>query len=219
MTFMVEVPKTEEDFFQMAEVRSLAFGTNQVYIDMLFPHHNTPSGRLKLRDRLLKIKELPSARFAVVRDSETGKIISQAEWHFYPKESVGDVMDLAFVEGTEEDKEYARHVVGTFQAKRREAIAQTSVPLMLLDSLTTDPAYQRRGAASMLVKWGLEMADSLNGEAYLEATEFGKPVYKKLDFKVLGYYVVPVPPKWSNRPPIECYLMRRPAVKKSIVEA
>jgi hypothetical protein len=34
----------------------------------------------------------------------------------------------------------------------------------VLDSLATDPKAQRRGAGSMLVKWGVDMADSMNGE-------------------------------------------------------
>jgi ribosomal protein S18 acetylase RimI-like enzyme len=32
----------------------------------------------------------------------------------------------------------------------------------VLDSLATDPEAQRRGAGSMLVKWGVDMADSMD---------------------------------------------------------
>lgn len=35
---------------------------------------------------------------------------------------------------------------------------------VVLDSLATDPKYQRRGAGSMLVKWGLDIADTCGGE-------------------------------------------------------
>lgn len=130
MVLNVEIPQTEGDFHRMAEIRSLAFGTEQVYIDMLFPNHNTESGRRLLCDRLLKIREMSSARFVIVRDTETTEIVAQAEWHYYPPDAKGDVMDLSFVEGSEEEKDYARHTIGTFQAKRREAIESTAVPLM-----------------------------------------------------------------------------------------
>lgn len=66
----------------------------------------------------------------MIRDSGTGMIISQAEWHFYPADSTGEVMDLGFVEGSEEEKEYARHILGTFQGKRRNAIEKTEMPLL-----------------------------------------------------------------------------------------
>lgn len=101
--------------------------------------------------------ELGSVRFAVVRDTsivnktsegegvgegegqgkgggeegeEEGEIIAQAEWHFYDKDAKGDVMVLDFLEGTEEEREYGGYLIGTFQGKRREAIARTEVHLM-----------------------------------------------------------------------------------------
>lgn len=40
----------------------------------------------------------------------------------------------------------------------------SSLVYIVLDSLTTDPEYQRRGAATLLLKWGIDLADKLNGE-------------------------------------------------------
>ncbi len=34
----------------------------------------------------------------------------------------------------------------------------------MLDSLTTDPKHQRRGAAMKLVQWGLDIVDNIKGE-------------------------------------------------------
>lgn len=131
MPLIIEIPESEGDFYRMAEIRSLAFGSDHVFIDMLWPRHTTVEGRVLARDRLLKIRnEIHSSRFAVVRDTETGEIVSQAEWHYYPAESKGDVMELDFVEGDEVEKEYTRVIIGNHQAKRREAIANTNVPLM-----------------------------------------------------------------------------------------
>lgn len=129
MSQIVEVAQ-DCDFERIAEIRSLAFGDAQPYIDLIFPNHKTPDGRERIRDRLLKIcHEDKTARFLVAKDPSTRQIISQAEWHVYDKDSTGDVMELDFVEGTEEEKAYATYIIGTFQAKRRAAIAKTQHPL------------------------------------------------------------------------------------------
>lgn len=45
----------------------------------------------------------------------------------------------------------------------------------------TDPQYERRGAASMMVRWGLERCrDNLPG--YLESTLEAAPFYEKMGF-------------------------------------
>ncbi|KAF7853662.1 hypothetical protein EAF04_010653 [Stromatinia cepivora] len=217
MPLEVSIPQTPAEFYRMSEIRSLAFQRDHAYIDMLFPRHWTPEGRELLRDRLLAIKsEIASSRYVVVKDTDTDEIISQAEWHYYPPEPVGDVMDLEFVEGSEEEKNYARNMIGSFQAGRREAIKGTKNHLMLLDSITTDPKHQKQGAGSMLVKWGVDVADSLNGEAYLEATEMGRPVYEKFGFVVLATFDAPSDLKGEVPSQQKYYLMRRPITNKSI---
>jgi GNAT superfamily N-acetyltransferase len=49
--------------------------------------------------------------------------------------------------------------------------------------LATDPAYQRRGLASKLLRHIFEMADREGKMSYIEATAAGFPVYQKLGFK------------------------------------
>jgi GNAT superfamily N-acetyltransferase len=49
--------------------------------------------------------------------------------------------------------------------------------------VATDPAYQRRGLASKLLKHMLQFADGEGKMAYIEATALGFPVYQKLSFK------------------------------------
>ncbi|KAJ8060887.1 hypothetical protein OCU04_009968 [Sclerotinia nivalis] len=131
MPLGVCIPETPAGFYRMSEIRSLAFQRDHAYIDMPFPRHWTSEGRELLRDRLLSIRsEVASSRYVVVKDTDTDEIISQAEWHYYSPESVGDVMDLEFVEGSEEEKNYARNMIGSFQAGRREAIKEKNDHLM-----------------------------------------------------------------------------------------
>lgn len=49
--------------------------------------------------------------------------------------------------------------------------------------VATDPAYQGKGAGSLMMKWGLDQADAQGVEAYLEASPEGVPLYEKLGFR------------------------------------
>lgn len=51
-----------------------------------------------------------------------------------------------------------------------------------LESLGTHPDYQRRGAGSMLVKWGCDLADKNGVAAYVDASKEGAALYKKYGF-------------------------------------
>ncbi|OIW30684.1 acetyltransferase [Coniochaeta ligniaria NRRL 30616] len=51
-----------------------------------------------------------------------------------------------------------------------------------LDTIGTHPDYQRRGAASMLVKWGCDLADKHGVGAYVDASKAGAPLYQRFGF-------------------------------------
>ncbi|OQD66665.1 hypothetical protein PENPOL_c004G04721 [Penicillium polonicum] len=51
-----------------------------------------------------------------------------------------------------------------------------------LDMLGTHPDYRCRGAASMLVRWGCELADREGVAAYIDASKAGVPLYAKHGF-------------------------------------
>ncbi|KAK7418143.1 hypothetical protein QQX98_004118 [Neonectria punicea] len=51
-----------------------------------------------------------------------------------------------------------------------------------LDTLVTHPDYQRRGAGSMLVQWGCDLADKNGAEVYVDASKAGVFLYKKFRF-------------------------------------
>jgi ribosomal protein S18 acetylase RimI-like enzyme len=46
----------------------------------------------------------------------------------------------------------------------------------------TDPRYERRGAASLMVQWGLERCRAENYPAYLESTMNAVPLYDRHGF-------------------------------------
>ncbi|OOQ83688.1 hypothetical protein PEBR_36034 [Penicillium brasilianum] len=51
-----------------------------------------------------------------------------------------------------------------------------------LDMLGTHPDYRKRGAGSMLVQWGCDLADREGVAAYLDASKAGAPLYEKFGF-------------------------------------
>jgi GNAT superfamily N-acetyltransferase len=48
----------------------------------------------------------------------------------------------------------------------------------------TDPLHQKRGAATMLIQWGLDHCKQENVPAYLESTMEAVPLYEKMGFRV-----------------------------------
>ena len=54
-----------------------------------------------------------------------------------------------------------------------------------LKMLFTHPAHRKRGAGKLLVQWGVQKADEMRVEAYVEASLLGKPVYEREGFIVV----------------------------------
>jgi predicted N-acetyltransferase YhbS len=48
--------------------------------------------------------------------------------------------------------------------------------------LGTHPDYRKRGAGSMLVKWGCDLADREGVAAYVDASSNGAPLYERFGF-------------------------------------
>lgn len=91
----------------------------------------------------------------------------------------------------------------------------------MLEICFVHPSHRRRGAGSQLVDWGVQKADALGLEAFIEATEDGKPMYERHGFIVMNdiYLTTPMREDGSEeykalyeslRLPVRGYLMWRP---------
>ncbi|KAJ6115256.1 acyl-CoA N-acyltransferase [Penicillium sp. IBT 16267x] len=67
-----------------------------------------------------------------------------------------------------------------FEANRKKVMGEERH--IFLDTLCTHPDYWRRGAGSMIVKWGCDLADQEGISAYLDASKNGAPLYEKFGF-------------------------------------
>lgn len=52
--------------------------------------------------------------------------------------------------------------------------------------MVTRESQRGRGAATMLIRWGIEQAEKDGVPAYLEAGVMGKQIYEKLGFRQVG---------------------------------
>lgn len=153
-----------------------------------------------------------------------GKVIAGAKWNIYEENPYGTgpwgypVAEADWwAEG--EPRDFANRLYDALLRPRREKMAR---PHILLAMLFTHPSHRRRGAASLLLNWGMREADRLGLEIFLEATDDGKPCYEAHGFLYMGtnYWEAAKrnPSKeWAAlerylQTPIHTYLMWRPVL-------
>ncbi|KAM5473410.1 hypothetical protein MauCBS54593_002204 [Microsporum audouinii] len=168
----------ESDAQRIADLHMSAFGTNY----MLLAQFPTTAARDGLRNCLAgKIREeIRDPRWAVlvVRHGQ-GRPISFAKWRrpIYISEKCEEHLWL-WPEGTNLD------ILGEWGARvddmNRKIIGDS--PCYRLSFIATDREYERQGAASLLVKWGLEHCNKEQVPAALESTMDAVSFYEKLGF-------------------------------------
>lgn len=86
--------------------------------------------------------------------------------------------------------------------------------------LSTHPEHERRGAGSMLVKWGTDFADNLGMKAFVQGSRRGKPLYERYGFvDKEGWITVPVTERHKDRPECGWFNLERPVKAPTIPEA
>ncbi|KAF2111587.1 putative GNAT family acetyltransferase [Lophiotrema nucula] len=185
------------DAARIAEIHMGAFGQNQ----MLLAQFPTPAVRKRLQEAIER-KALadildPRITVLVVRevahgqrstDEQTpqsnGSIISFAKW-IHPVAAGEDYAETPWLwpEGT------MLEVLDAWTGKVEEAEKKVlgSSPCYRLSFIGTDPLHQNRGAATMMVQWGLEHCKREDIPAYLESTMEAAALYEKNGFVIAAY--------------------------------
>ncbi|CAJ2512219.1 Uu.00g052340.m01.CDS01 [Anthostomella pinea] len=213
---LVEVIDQEEDFLGAFKCACAAFGhqTNDAIWTCLNPGWDTPEGQARGAAGMVKRWRSvttdkngnPNTVFlkATLPDQDGCRVIvGQAIWvqasmvdgHGEPpSDDIRSSMDpAALYPGDEAEQRYCGQLWRSLFRRRvevvREKAASAANPpsVMVLDLCATDPAFQRRGVASALVRWGLdEVRRRRIPEATTEASSMGRLVYERLGFRPEG---------------------------------
>ena len=123
-------------------------------------------------------------------DTSTGEMVAGARWRYVKpkeegaKERTWEEVDAGFTipePYDESDPELFKSLYTLFNSNKREILGNR--PYYVLDTLATLQAHERRGAGSMLVRWGCARADEVGVEAFLEASPMGAPMYARHGFQ------------------------------------
>ncbi|KAH7145538.1 hypothetical protein B0J13DRAFT_665972 [Dactylonectria estremocensis] len=165
--------------------------------------------RRVLRDPTVHFLKVVDTKEGLGVNGNDDNIVAVARWHYYPEgydydreahwEMAPDTVtsllpymnsegiDLSLPSYPPPNFNVALHnyILSDRDAFRRLWIPQGK-PCWILMHLTTRPSHRKRGAAAMLIQWGLAQAVEGNVRAYLEAGAAGRPIYGKFGFEQVG---------------------------------
>ena len=134
----------------------------------------------------------PCAIKCIHADAATGKetFVACAEWFIFDKpRSPEDVkkphylLSADWLPDVDPLKETSKRAMKpVFDARAKWLTGRGHAILMYM---ATDKAWRKQGAATACVQWGIDRCKELGIPAYLEASEDGAPVYKRLGFEVM----------------------------------
>ncbi|KAK3053044.1 hypothetical protein LTR09_005670 [Extremus antarcticus] len=121
-----------------------------------------------------------------------------AYWYFFPHPRSQESMDPSpnyllsadWVPEENGEREKMRRCLQPVLTTRRKWVQGRGHAILMF--MATEPAWRRQGAATAVVRWGLERCRELGIPAFLEASEEGAPVYKGLGFEVVDTVVMEV---------------------------
>ncbi|KAK0103502.1 hypothetical protein ONS95_005523 [Cadophora gregata] len=134
-----------------------------------------------------------TATYLKVIDEQTQEIVSIARWHYYPNgfsfEDANGWEIHSPVEGQPFPKgmniELHNFILTQRDLERKNWIV-TGEPCWILMHLVTRSSQRGRGAAGLLIAWGINKAKADRVSVYLEAAQTAKPLYERHGFKQIG---------------------------------
>jgi hypothetical protein len=153
--------------------------------------------------RFMKVVDLPGSPTTATSDDTVeavskfipqGDIIAIARWHYFPTGYDFDSMSHWEVATLPPDQgewppNFSQPLHDFILLSRDRARASwipAGQPAWVLMHLVTRSSQRGRGAAGMLIKWGIEQSEREGTPAYLEAGVQGKPIYEKYGFRQVG---------------------------------
>ncbi|CAI6333311.1 unnamed protein product [Periconia digitata] len=185
---------SDADIPRSMEMESSAYAaTSSASGSILFPGPFPPEGRQIRVQQIIDSGKNSATTFMLAIDEETGEQMAFSKWCFYKtEEEAKSAPPRPIPRGPGLNAGACQAFFGGLIEKKTEIMGTS--PHVYLHMLHTDPKYQKRGAASALLKWGLQRADELGLPTYLESSPIGQPLYKKHGFKDVGSVDVDLTP-------------------------
>lgn len=205
----------EEDAPRLASIEREAYADNGLS-PILFPGP-FPEDALQTRAQGLtqQRKDDPQIQWVKAIDSDTKEIVAWAKWEVVDKPREPKHSSRTFGQGC--NVQACEEYFGGIHQKRHELMDgkfHVCKPSgsglyhvlhpdfsLVLDLLQTDPKHQGRGAGSMLIKWGTNIADKMRLPAYLESSPKAYKLYQKHGFNTIDVFTMD--PKWGYGPDVD----------------
>lgn len=189
-------PMTEADVDAHLAIMWASFGPD--LMSVFYPKGLSADDLSHMKADTLKAmrKDKPTEQTVYIKAIDTDlpadkQIVSTAKWQIYPRQRTDEELDRDAAEGGRENMfseganvEAMKAFFSELVEKRRERFG--GEPYVLLSVLVVHPDHQRRGLGALQLKWGLDKADELGVQAYLESSPKGKGLYAKYGFKEEG---------------------------------
>ncbi|KAL1625514.1 hypothetical protein SLS56_007336 [Neofusicoccum ribis] len=186
-------PLEEPDVPTFVSITTAALGSSGIG-RILHDDPPHPAYLERRKERVRKTLDKPHIHNLKVVDTDNNdEMIACASWEIFENGRSDDELNELEqpFEPIEEERERFGQVQRDFFAylnRVRRALGKT--PHYFLGLLVTHPKHHRRGAGAMLIRWGTEQADRAGLISFLEATETGRPLYKRHGFEEQETFVI-----------------------------
>ncbi|KAI1084206.1 hypothetical protein F5B20DRAFT_524032 [Whalleya microplaca] len=126
-----------------------------------------------------------SSHWIYVTDEASGDVIGGTQWHIHETNpyAVEQPMRTAYWWPEGPMKQIGDQLIRDLRMHRP---GHMSKPHLLISYCFVGSMHRNRGAASLMLKWGLEKADDLGLDTFVESTEVARRTYEKHGFNVIG---------------------------------
>ncbi|KAF2170117.1 hypothetical protein M409DRAFT_19723 [Zasmidium cellare ATCC 36951] len=168
-----------EDMEEITDLIYDSFSREETALFMGCPDRTTIP---KYRQRVLNAMESDKSDVWIqVKDAETGKIAACSNWKIFVNGKPDDKGDQAIDWYEGEEREVSEKVARFMNENRWRVMTG---PFVYLHICCTSPEYRRMGAGSLMMQWGVDLADSLFLPGWIEASRDGTALYKAFGFYV-----------------------------------
>ncbi|KAK7190030.1 hypothetical protein DPSP01_006328 [Paraphaeosphaeria sporulosa] len=173
---------SDADIPRAAQGEADAYGAGQNGPSLFFPGPFPVAPTESRANQIINMRNSdPTCQLLIAVDEETGEQMGFAKYHIYKtSEDVSSSAGRPVPSGPGVNEAACEAFFGGLVV-RKKAIMGTK-PHIYLHMLHTEPKYQRRGAASALLRWGTERADQLGLPVYLESSHEAHILYGRHGF-------------------------------------